>query len=108
MVRIGLQNLELDSTPKSGTSSPQPLPVGHCHTHTHTPSQSVPSCFYKFEEGDEGNKRRFYVSFECDEEEVDYNSDEELIWKLEVPPSYFGQKDLSFMRNTTCLDVLFG
>uniref|UniRef100_A0A1I8ALM1 FBA_2 domain-containing protein n=1 Tax=Steinernema glaseri TaxID=37863 RepID=A0A1I8ALM1_9BILA len=58
-----------------------------------------PSCFYKFEEGDEGNERRLYVSFECAQE---------VTWEPETLPSYFGQKCPSLMRKTTCLHVLFG
>uniref|UniRef100_A0A1I8AKT9 F-box domain-containing protein n=1 Tax=Steinernema glaseri TaxID=37863 RepID=A0A1I8AKT9_9BILA len=67
-----------------------------------------PSCFYKFEEGDKGNERRFYVTFECASGETEDESDVETTWKPEEPASFFGQKDLSLMRKTTCLHVLFG
>uniref|UniRef100_A0A1I7YPM8 FBA_2 domain-containing protein n=1 Tax=Steinernema glaseri TaxID=37863 RepID=A0A1I7YPM8_9BILA len=70
-----------------------------------------PSCFYKFEEVDEGNERRFYISFECAHEETHDEgggSNDRATWQQLVHPSFFGLKGLSLMRKTMCLQVLFG
>uniref|UniRef100_A0A1I8AML5 GRAS domain-containing protein n=1 Tax=Steinernema glaseri TaxID=37863 RepID=A0A1I8AML5_9BILA len=58
-----------------------------------------PSCFYKFEEGEEGNERRFYVSFECEMGKQ--------ISARKMPPRYGGCNDLSLMLDTPFLHVLF-
>uniref|UniRef100_A0A1I8AQI4 FBA_2 domain-containing protein n=1 Tax=Steinernema glaseri TaxID=37863 RepID=A0A1I8AQI4_9BILA len=58
-----------------------------------------PSCVYKFEEGEEGNKRRLYVSFECTKKEE--------IRKPQFPANYQGHDDLSLLRKTSLVHVLF-
>uniref|UniRef100_A0A1I8AC82 Sister chromatid cohesion protein DCC1 n=1 Tax=Steinernema glaseri TaxID=37863 RepID=A0A1I8AC82_9BILA len=94
-----------------------------------------PSCFFKYEEGEEGSKRRIYISFECrqpvltqvaplalddqgdsdsddedaeepSDDETDEESEKETTWPL--LPSYYGEKNLTLMKDTTLLHVLFG
>uniref|UniRef100_A0A1I7YIE2 Transthyretin-like family protein n=1 Tax=Steinernema glaseri TaxID=37863 RepID=A0A1I7YIE2_9BILA len=51
-----------------------------------------PSCIYKFEEGEEGERRRLYISFECCE------PDEQKTGQRNMPASYKGDNDLRLMR----------
>uniref|UniRef100_A0A1I7YR94 F-box domain-containing protein n=1 Tax=Steinernema glaseri TaxID=37863 RepID=A0A1I7YR94_9BILA len=60
-----------------------------------------PSCIYKYEDAREGELRGLYVSFECASQE------EEGSPQRHFPAGYNGQDDLSLMRRTTFLRILF-
>uniref|UniRef100_A0A1I8AMP3 FBA_2 domain-containing protein n=1 Tax=Steinernema glaseri TaxID=37863 RepID=A0A1I8AMP3_9BILA len=58
-----------------------------------------PSCVYKYEEGEEEEKRRLYISFECGKEIQPCEK-----WRR---ASHEGHKDLSLMHNISLLHIMF-
>uniref|UniRef100_A0A1I7ZZ52 Uncharacterized protein n=1 Tax=Steinernema glaseri TaxID=37863 RepID=A0A1I7ZZ52_9BILA len=60
-----------------------------------------PSCVYKYEEGEGDKRRRLYISFEC------ANEEERKTGQQNRPASHEGLNDLSLMRTTNSLHVLF-
>uniref|UniRef100_A0A1I7Y4F4 F-box domain-containing protein n=1 Tax=Steinernema glaseri TaxID=37863 RepID=A0A1I7Y4F4_9BILA len=59
------------------------------------------SCFYKFEEGEGGEQRKFYIFFEC------ANEEERRTGQSSLAASHNGQNDLGLMRTTNHLRVFF-
>uniref|UniRef100_A0A1I7YQ29 FBD domain-containing protein n=1 Tax=Steinernema glaseri TaxID=37863 RepID=A0A1I7YQ29_9BILA len=60
-----------------------------------------PSCVYKFEEGEESERRQLYISFEC------ASAKEQKSGRRTRPASHRGLDNLGLMRATTWLEVLF-
>uniref|UniRef100_A0A1I8AQQ6 NTF2 domain-containing protein n=1 Tax=Steinernema glaseri TaxID=37863 RepID=A0A1I8AQQ6_9BILA len=58
-----------------------------------------PSCVFKYEEGEGEEERRLYISFDCGKERQPCEQ-----WRR---ASHEGQKDLSLMRDTRLLFILF-
>uniref|UniRef100_A0A1I8ACL5 F-box domain-containing protein n=1 Tax=Steinernema glaseri TaxID=37863 RepID=A0A1I8ACL5_9BILA len=63
-----------------------------------------PSCVYKFEEGEGGEKHRIYISFEI---AVQVTKKFPTAKRQHRPANFNGRRDLHLMRNTNDLHILF-
>uniref|UniRef100_A0A1I7YX42 PAZ domain-containing protein n=1 Tax=Steinernema glaseri TaxID=37863 RepID=A0A1I7YX42_9BILA len=61
---------------------------------------AMPSCVYKFEEGEDGKRRRIYISYDC--------AGETQIVEPWRPASHSGHNDLRLLRDTEYVHILFG
>uniref|UniRef100_A0A1I7ZZC7 FBA_2 domain-containing protein n=1 Tax=Steinernema glaseri TaxID=37863 RepID=A0A1I7ZZC7_9BILA len=68
-----------------------------------------PSCVYKYEEGEQGERRRIYICFELEDEEEGEEEDEEdrITEQQNRPASHNGREELKLMRYTDYLHLLF-
>uniref|UniRef100_A0A1I7YQ79 Uncharacterized protein n=1 Tax=Steinernema glaseri TaxID=37863 RepID=A0A1I7YQ79_9BILA len=60
-----------------------------------------PSCVYKFEDGEESNRRRIYLSFECADQAGQEGSQQ-------MAANHNGMDDIRLLGRTSHLHVLFG
>uniref|UniRef100_A0A1I7YY08 Protein SMG8 n=2 Tax=Steinernema glaseri TaxID=37863 RepID=A0A1I7YY08_9BILA len=60
----------------------------------------MPSCVYKFEEGEEGMRRRLYISFDC-------ASDEVVSMHQQRPANHKGSNKIHLIRATKMFHILF-